>query len=177
MKPRERSLNLKVLSSAQAPLNWESMWEPRRGSLHRPPLCSVSSFLQRMGRSGRGEGNLPTSPASEGCLRTPLYGCCDQISKQKGSGAVISSPKNRIMCSSSRSCWRSSGKGRSSRSHIRRFVKGLFAFREIKPREIDSLLGFLDDSGILVGDGDMLMPGPGARRHSEDPTGRGSSRS
>ncbi|NLH26087.1 MAG: DEAD/DEAH box helicase, partial [Methanomicrobiales archaeon] len=53
-------------------------------------------------------------------------------------------------------------KRRTSQSHIRRFVRGLFAFREIKPREIDALLGVLDDFGILVGDGDMLMPGPGA---------------
>jgi ATP-dependent Lhr-like helicase len=51
---------------------------------------------------------------------------------------------------------------RTSRSRIRRFVKGLSAFKNIKARQLDALLQFLADSGILVSDGDMLMPGPGA---------------
>jgi ATP-dependent Lhr-like helicase len=53
---------------------------------------------------------------------------------------------------------------RTSISHIRRFVKGLNAFKNIRTRQLDALLQFLGDSGILVSDGDMLMPGPGAEQ-------------
>jgi ATP-dependent Lhr-like helicase len=53
---------------------------------------------------------------------------------------------------------------RRSRSQIRRFVKGLSSFHDIGARDLDALLRFLADSCILVSDGDMLMPGPGAEQ-------------
>jgi ATP-dependent Lhr-like helicase len=43
-------------------------------------------------------------------------------------------------------------------------VKGLSAFKNIRARQIDALLRFLAESDILVSDGDMLMPGPGAEQ-------------
>jgi ATP-dependent Lhr-like helicase len=43
-------------------------------------------------------------------------------------------------------------------------VKELSAFKNIRGRQLDVLLQFLMDSGILVSDGDMVMPGPGAEQ-------------
>jgi len=125
------------------------------------PPPSVSSFLQRMGRSGRrGKPPYVACILKDACELLCMAAVIESASRKEVE--PLFPPQKPYNVLFQQVLLEIVRKRRTSRSHIRRFVKGLFAFREIKPREIDSLLGFLDDSGILVGDGDMLMPGPGA---------------
>jgi ATP-dependent Lhr-like helicase len=53
---------------------------------------------------------------------------------------------------------------RSSRTRIRRFVRGLAPFRTLRGREIDAVLAHMTQTGMLESDGDMLMAGQGAEQ-------------
>jgi ATP-dependent Lhr-like helicase len=125
------------------------------------PPPSVSSFLQRMGRSGRrGKPPYVACILKDACELLCMVAVIESASRKEVEPLhPHKKPYNVLVQQVLLEIVR---KRRTSWSHIRRFVRGLFAFREIKPREIDALLGVLDDFGILVGDGDMLMPGPGA---------------
>jgi len=125
------------------------------------PPPSVSSFLQRMGRSGRrGKPPYVACILKDACELLCMVAVIESASRKEVE--PLHPPKKPYNVLVQQVLLEIVRKRRTSWSHIRRFVRGLFAFRGIKPREIDALLGVLDDSGILVGDGDMLMPGPGA---------------
>lgn len=124
-----------------------------------PP--TVSSFLQRMGRSGRrGKPPYVACILKDACELLCMVAVIESASRKEVE--PLHPPKKPYNVLVQQILLEVVRKRKTSWSHIRRFVRGLFAFREIKPREIDALLGVLDDSGILVSDGDMLMPGLGA---------------
>ena len=127
------------------------------------PPPSVSSFLQRMGRSGR-RGNPPyvACMLKDACELLCMVAVIESASRKEVEALTPpGKPYNVLVQQVLLEIVRTR---RTSRSHIRRFVKGLFAFKNIRARQIDALLQFLAGSGILVSDGDMLMPGPGAEQ-------------
>ena len=127
------------------------------------PPPGVASFLQRMGRSGR-RGKPPSMACilKDACELLCMVAVIEAASRKEVEALTPPGrPYNVLVQQVLLEIVRTS---RTSRSHIRRFVKGLYAFRNIRPRQIDLLLQFLAESGILVSDGDMLMPGPGAEQ-------------
>jgi ATP-dependent Lhr-like helicase len=127
------------------------------------PPPTVSSFLQRMGRSGRrGKPPYVACILKDACELLCMTAVIESASRKEVE--PLHPPKKPYNVLVQQVLLEIVRNRRTSRSHIRRFVKGLFAFRNIKTQQIDGLLGFLEESGILVSDGDMLMPGPGAER-------------
>jgi ATP-dependent Lhr-like helicase len=48
---------------------------------------------------------------------------------------------------------------RSSRTKIRKFVRGLSSFQKVSGKDLESLLSHMTDKGFFEGDGDLLLPG------------------
>ena len=125
------------------------------------PPHSVSSFLQRMGRSGR-----RGKPPYVACVVRDAWELLCMVAVIELASRKDVEPLNpprkpynvmvqQVLLEMVRS-------RRTSMMRIRRFIRGLSPFRSIRPREIDALIRHLVESAILVSDGDMLMPGPGA---------------
>ena len=127
------------------------------------PPQSVSSFLQRMGRSGRrGKPPYVACILKDACELLCMVAVIESASRKEVEPLIPpGKPYNVLVQQVLLEIVRNR---RTSRSRIRRFVKGLSAFKSIRSRNIDALLVFLQDRGILVSDGDMLMPGPGAEQ-------------
>jgi len=125
------------------------------------PPHTVSSFLQRMGRSGR-----RGKPPYVACVVRDAWELLCMVAvielasrKEVEPLKAPRKPYNVLVQQVLLELVRSR---RTSTMRIRRFIRGLSPFRSIRPREIDRLIRHLAVSGILVSDGDMLMPGPGA---------------
>lgn len=127
------------------------------------PPHSVSSFLQRMGRSGRrGKPPYVACILKDACELLCMAAIIESASRKEVEPLTPpGKPYNVLVQQVILEIVRNR---RTSISHIRRFVKGLNAFKNIRTRQLDALLQFLGDSSILVSDGDMLMPGPGAEQ-------------
>jgi ATP-dependent Lhr-like helicase len=127
------------------------------------PPHSVSSFLQRMGRSGRrGKPPYVACILKDSCELLCMVAVIESASRKEVEPLTPpGKPYNVLIQQVLLEIVRNR---RTSRSHIRRFVKGLSAFRNIRTRQLDALLQFLENTGILIGDGDMLMPGPRAEQ-------------
>jgi len=127
------------------------------------PPHSVSSFLQRMGRSGRrGKPPYVACILKDTCELLCMVAVIESASRKEVEPLTPPvKPYNVLVQQVLLEIVRNR---RTSISHIRRLVKGLNAFKNIRARQLDALLQFLGDSGILVNDGDMLMPGPGAEQ-------------
>jgi ATP-dependent Lhr-like helicase len=127
------------------------------------PPGSVSSFLQRMGRSGR-RGKPPYVAC---ILRDPCeFLCMAAVIECAGKKEVEpliphKAPYNvlvqQILLELSRS-------KRVSWSRIKRVLLSSAVFHNIPPEKMDSLALFLLDGGFMVKDGDLLMPGPQAEK-------------
>ena len=125
------------------------------------PPHSVSSFLQRMGRSGR-----RGKPPYVACVMRDTWELLCMVAvielasrKEVEPLKPPEKPYNVLVQQVLLELVRAR---RTSKTHIRRFIHGLSPFRRIRSREIEALTRHLVESGILVSDGDMLMPGPGA---------------
>ncbi len=123
------------------------------------PPASVSSFLQRMGRSGR-RGKAPfmaclladpwelllTAAVIESASRKhlePLVPCrrpCNVLAQQ----VLLGIARGR----------------RSPRARLVRDLGALPSFGRLPPGTLELLIRFLETERFLVRDGDMLMPGP-----------------
>ncbi len=127
------------------------------------PPPSVSSFLQRMGRSGRrGKPPYVACILKDACELLCMVAVIESASRKEVEPLTPpGKPYNVLIQQVLLEIVRNR---RRSRSQIRRFVKGLSSFHDIGARDLDALLRFLADSCILVSDGDMLMPGPGAEQ-------------
>ena len=122
------------------------------------PPSSVSSFLQRMGRAGR-RGRPPHVAC---LLRNPFeLLCMVAVIESAGKREVepLSPPQKpydvlvqQILLEVLRS-------RRSSRTKMRRFVRGLSSFQKISGKDLETLLSHMTDKGFFEGDGDLLLPG------------------
>jgi ATP-dependent Lhr-like helicase len=127
-----------------------------------PPL-SVSSFLQRMGRSGR-RGKPPHVACVLKDARELLcMAAVIESASRKEIEPLIppQKPYNVLVQQILLELLRTR---RTSPTHIRKFVRGLFPFRGIRIRDIDAVLSNMVTIGMLERDGDMLMPGQGAEQ-------------
>ena len=124
---------------------------------------SVSSFLQRMGRSGR-RGKPPyvacvLKDAGELlCMVAVIESASGKkVEPLRPPGKPFSVLVQQILLELLRT-------RRSSRTRLRRFVRGLAPFRALRGREIDAVLAHMTETGMLENDGDMLMAGQGAEQ-------------
>ncbi|NYT16764.1 MAG: DEAD/DEAH box helicase [Methanomicrobiales archaeon] len=124
---------------------------------------SVSSFLQRMGRSGR-RGKPPfvscvLKNADELlCMVAVIESASrNEVEPLRPPEKPFSVLVQQILLELLRT-------RRSSRTRIRRFVRGLAPFRALRGREIDAVLAHMMETGMLENDGDMLMAGQGAEQ-------------
>ena len=125
------------------------------------PPHSVSSFLQRMGRSGR-RGKPPYVACMLKDARELLcMAAVIELASRKEVEPLTPQrkPYNVLVQQVLLELVR---KRRTSMAHILRFIHGLSPFRSIRTPQIDLLIRHLVESGILIRDGDMLMPGPEA---------------
>jgi len=127
------------------------------------PPDSVSSFLQRMGRTGRrekvasvawllsGPGELLASCATIECAREkrtePLH------PPEKPWNVLVQQIFLYILSAS-----------RAGRGAVVRDLRSYYAFAGFSAAEIEGLLSHLVAAGYLSADGGMLMPGPEAER-------------
>ena len=127
------------------------------------PPGSVSSFLQRMGRSGR-RGKPPYVAC---ILRDPCeFLCMAAVIECAGKKEVEpliphKAPYNVLLQQIFLELSRSK---RVSWTRVKRMLMSSAVFHDISPEKIDSLAIFLLDGGFMIKDGDLLMPGPQAEK-------------
>jgi ATP-dependent Lhr-like helicase len=127
------------------------------------PPPSVSSFLQRMGRSGRrGKPPYVACVLKDACELLCMVAVIESASRKEIEPLIppripYSVLVQQILLELLRS-------RRTSSARIKRFVKGLAPFRAIRGRDIDTILSHMVTTGMLESDGDMLMPGQGAEQ-------------
>lgn len=127
------------------------------------PPPSVSSFLQRMGRSGR-RGRPPYVAC---ILKNPCELLCmaaviECASRREVEDLVpVIQPCNVLIQQLFLAVYR---EGRVSRKRLAEFLLRLTPFREIPGTVFRDILGHLVQQGFLTLDGDILMLGPAAER-------------
>ncbi|NYT21607.1 MAG: DEAD/DEAH box helicase [Methanomicrobiales archaeon] len=127
------------------------------------PPGSVSSFLQRMGRSGRrGKPPYVASVLKNAGELLCMVAVIESASRKEVE--PLRPPQKPYSVLVQQILLELLRKRRSSRIRIRRFVRGLAAFSAIRGREIDTVLNYMTGSGMLEHDGDMLMSGQGAEQ-------------
>lgn len=125
------------------------------------PPGSVSSFLQRMGRSGR-RGRPPYVAC---IIRDPVeFLCMAAVIECAGKREVETLvphkvPYNVLLQQIFLELSRSK---RVSWARIKRMLFSSAVFRDIGPEKVDSIASYLLKEGFVVQDGDLLMPGPKA---------------
>jgi ATP-dependent Lhr-like helicase len=127
------------------------------------PPPSVSSFLQRMGRSGR-RGRPPyvacilKNPCELLCMAAVIE-CASR--KEVEVLVPMKRPCNVLMQQLFLAVYR---EGRVSRRRLASFLLLLAPFREIPEAALKKIVNHLVGQEFLVTDGDMLMLGPAAER-------------
>jgi len=125
------------------------------------PPGSVSSFLQRMGRSGR-RGNSPyvacilKDPCELLCMASVIE-CASKKEVEPLQPHKV--PYNVLL---QQVFLEISRKKRISWFRLKSGLDVLTPFREISPERMDLIFKHLLDGGFLIKDGDLLMPGPQA---------------
>jgi ATP-dependent Lhr-like helicase len=127
------------------------------------PPGSVSSFLQRMGRSGR-RGKPPYVACMLKDARELLCMVAVIESASRKEVEPLRPPEKPFSVLVQQVLLELLRTRRSSRTRIRRFVRGLAPFRALRGREIDAVLVHMTQTGMLERDGDMLMAGQGAEQ-------------
>ncbi len=127
------------------------------------PPGSVSSFLQRMGRSGR-RGRPPYVACVLKDAGELLYMVAVIESASRKEVEPLRPPAKPFSVLVQQILLELLRTRRSSRTRIRRFVRGLAPFRAVRGREIDALLAHMTETGMLENDGDILMAGQGAEQ-------------
>jgi ATP-dependent Lhr-like helicase len=122
------------------------------------PPASVSSFLQRMGRTGR-RGKPPyVACVLKNSLELLCMVAVIESAMQKDVEPLLPPQKpydvlvQQILLELLRS-------RRSSRTRIRKFVRGLSPFFHIRGRDLETLLSSMTETGFLDQDGDLLFLG------------------
>jgi ATP-dependent Lhr-like helicase len=124
---------------------------------------SVSSFLQRMGRAGR-RGRPPHVVC---ILKNPFeLLCIAAIIESAGRREVepLSPPEKPYDVLVQQILLLLLRDRRSSRTRIRKFVRGLAPFREIERRDLEILLSHMTGRGFFESDSDLLLPGHESER-------------
>ena len=127
------------------------------------PPGSVSSFLQRMGRSGR-RGRPPFVACVLKDARELLCMVAVIESASRKEVEPLRPPEKPFSVLVQQILLELVRTRRSSRTRIRRFVRGLAPFRTIRGREIDMVLEHMTEIRMLEHDGDMLIAGQGAEQ-------------
>lgn len=127
------------------------------------PPGSVSSFLQRMGRSGR-----RGKPPHVACvLRDAGELLCMVAVIEAASRKEVEPlrpPEKPFNVLAQQILLELLRKRRSSRARIQRFLRVLKPFSSIRGREIDAVLSHMAEMEMIERDGDMLMAGKGAEQ-------------
>lgn len=127
------------------------------------PPGSVSSFLQRMGRSGRrGKPPYVACVLKDAGELLCMVAVIESASRKEVE--PLRAPEKPFSVLVQQILLELLRKRRSSRIRIRRFVRGLAPFSAIRGREIDAILAHMTEMGMLEHDGDMLMAGRGAEQ-------------
>jgi ATP-dependent Lhr-like helicase len=124
---------------------------------------TVSSFLQRMGRTGR-RGKPPhvaciLKDRFELLCMAAVIECASKkeveplIPQEKPYNVLV----QQVLLETVRS-------RRTSKRHIMEYIRGLSPFGGIPPEDVDLLVEHLIRAGFFIRDGDLLMPGPGAEQ-------------
>jgi ATP-dependent Lhr-like helicase len=122
------------------------------------PPASVSSFLQRMGRTGR-----RGKPPYVACVMKESFELLCMVAVIESATQKEVEPLNplvkpydvlvqQILLELLRS-------RRSSRTKIRKFIRGFFPFSHIRGRDLETLLSSMTANGFLDQDGDLLLLG------------------
>jgi ATP-dependent Lhr-like helicase len=122
------------------------------------PPASVSSFIQRMGRTGR-RGKPPyVSCMLKDSLELLCMVAVIESARQKEVEPFtpLKKPYDVLVQQILLELLRSR---RSSQMRIRKFVKGLSPFSHIHGRNLETLLSSMIDAGFLHQDGDLLLLG------------------
>ena len=127
------------------------------------PPGSVSSFLQRMGRSGR-RGKPPHVACVLKDAGELLWMVAVIEAASRNEVEPLRPPEKPFNVLAQQILLELLRKRRSSRTHIRRFLRGLKPFSSIRGREIDSVLAHMAEMEMIERDGDMLMAGKGAEQ-------------
>ena len=127
------------------------------------PPDSVSSFLQRMGRSGRrGKAAcvawILKSPAELLCS-IAIIECA--VQKQVEDLRPLKKPYNVLL---QQLFLYLHDHSRTTRRDLAMFLSGSPVFGEMDPRILNRILDHLTESGYLTTDGEMIMTGPEAER-------------
>ncbi len=119
---------------------------------------SVSSFLQRMGRSGRrGKPPYVAFILSDSCSLMCTVSVIESASRKEVEPLVpLEKPYNVLIQQILLELVRSR---RISARRLTGSVRKLAPFRKIPPHVIDSIIRYLRSEEYLVNDGEMLMPG------------------
>ncbi len=127
------------------------------------PPDSVSSFLQRMGRSGR----RGKAAYVAWVLKSPAELLCSiaiiECATEKQVEDLISLKKPFNVLLQQVFLWLHNH-SRTTRRDLATFLFSIPAFREIDPRTLDRILDHLIAGGYLATDGGIMMPGPEAER-------------
>ncbi len=127
------------------------------------PPGSVSSFLQRMGRSGRrGKPPYVACMLKDAGELLCMVAVIESASRKEVE--PLRPPEKPFSVLVQQILLELLRKRRSSRIRIRRFVRGLAPFTGIRGREIDVVLAHMKETGMLEQDGDVLMAGRGAEQ-------------
>ncbi len=127
------------------------------------PPNSVSSFLQRMGRSGRrGKPPFVASIMKDPWELLIMVAVIECASKKEVEPLIPDTiPYNVLVQQIFLELCRTM---RTSRARILSQLAGLSPFSGISRETIEEILSYLVDQGFMVSDGDLLMPGPAAEK-------------
>ncbi|MGB9176997.1 MAG: DEAD/DEAH box helicase, partial [Methanoregula sp.] len=127
------------------------------------PPNSVSSFLQRMGRSGRREKAAYVAwilkDPRDLLFSTAIIECA--VQKHVEDLRPIKKPYNVLI---QQVLLYLHNQSRATRRDLASFLLTAPVFRDLDPRILDRILDYLAERGYLTLDGEMIMPGPEAER-------------
>lgn len=125
------------------------------------PPGSVSSFLQRMGRSGRrGKSPFVACILKDSCDFLCMLAVIECARKKEVEPLIP--PKVPYNVLVQQIFLELSRTKRVSWGRIKRLLLSSAIFRDVRPEILDSLEHYLLEEGFMVKDGDLLMPGPRA---------------
>jgi ATP-dependent helicase Lhr and Lhr-like helicase len=120
---------------------------------------AVSSFLQRMGRSGRrGKPPFVAFILPDSCELLCTVAVIECASRKEIEPLIpLKKPYNVLIQQLLLELIKTS---RISAKRLGGSLRTLAPFSEISPRAVERIIGYLKTEGYLVSDGEMLMPGP-----------------
>jgi ATP-dependent helicase Lhr and Lhr-like helicase len=127
------------------------------------PPDSVSSFLQRMGRSGRREKTAYVvwilKNSRDLLFSTAIIECA--VQKRVEDLRPVKKPYNVLI---QQLLLYLHNQSRATRRDLASFLLTAPVFGDLDPRILDRILDYLAEHGYLALDGEMIMPGPEAER-------------